>query len=536
MRLIRLLSFRIFILVFIILSALSIFVSYLQLSSQLENYEQMVTDCGMRTSELIRASTRHSMLLNQNEATYNIIRTIARQEAIEKIRIYNKEGTIIFSADDSEINTTVDMEHEACYMCHVQNTIIHEPSTQERRRIFTDNNGMRLLGFVTAIKNEESCYTSSCHFHDQDDTILGTLDVIISLEETDKKIEQQKSSMITESIAVTLFLAFAIGIFIWIFVHVPVNKLIIGTKEISSGNLDYKINTTTNDEIGSLGQSFNKMTGDLNAAKKEITEWSDELENRVNQKTKELKNTQERILQIEKMASLGQLSATVAHELNNPMAGILTYSKLIQKKINAVDMELQKKESILKSLKMIESESERSGSIVKNLLLFSRKEKTEIRQHSINAIIESSLLLITHHLKLNNIELQKNLQSDIPKIFVDENQIKQALIAIFVNAVEAMENVGILKIMTHYKSAERSVYIHIQDNGKGISLEDQKRIFEPFFTTKNAVKGVGLGLSVVYGIIRNHNGLVQVESKINEGTTFIIKLHVDKRQVKKNEE
>jgi len=192
MRVIRLLSFKIFILVFIILAALSITVSYFQLSSQLENYEQMLTEWGMRTSELIRASTRNSMLENQKEATYHIIRTIAKQQHIEKVRIYNKDGTIIFSADDEEINQTVDMENEACYMCHANNTTIHEPPTHERKRIFKDNNGTRLLGFVTAIKNEQSCYTIACHYHKKDDTILGTLDVIISLKNTDEKIKQQE--------------------------------------------------------------------------------------------------------------------------------------------------------------------------------------------------------------------------------------------------------------------------------------------------------------------------------------------------------
>jgi two-component system NtrC family sensor kinase len=388
MRILRLLSFRLFLLIFIIFFSLSVLVSYFQLKSQSENYEQMMAQYGRRKSELIRASTRHSMLLNQKEDTYHIIRTIAEQEGIQKIRIYNKRGTIIFSADESEINTTVNMQNEACYMCHLsEGASILEPSTNERKRIFHATDGTRLLGFVTAIKNEESCYTANCHYHTADEPILGTLDVIMSLKDTDEMVQEAKSEMISAGIALTLFLALTVGVFIWFFVHIPVQQLILGTKEISSGNLEYKIKITTKDEMGHLAHSFNKMTEDLSEAKHEITEWSNELERRVNQKTEELKKTQERVLQIEKLASLGQLSATVAHELNNPIAGILTYSKLIQRKLQKNDIPLSDKESILKYLKMIETESDRSGSIVKNLLLFSRKKDRDVQPHQLNLII-----------------------------------------------------------------------------------------------------------------------------------------------------
>jgi two-component system, NtrC family, sensor kinase len=422
-------------------------------------------------------------------------------------------------------------------MCHSSNEAsILEPSTNERRRIFKGADGTRLLGFVTAIKNEESCYTSDCHFHGKDETILGTLDVILSLKETDQVLNAEKSKMISASVAVTLILAFAVGIFIWFFVHIPVKKVIVGTKEISSGNLDYKIKIKTRDEIGGLAKSFNKMTEDLTEAKKEITEWSNELEQRVDQKTKELKKTQEGILQIEKMASLGKLSATVAHELNNPMAGILTYSKLIQKKLQRDNLLPKEKEAILSYLKIIEDESDRSGSIVKNLLLFSRKQDKDIKPHQINSIIEKALQLIRHHLELNSVNLQKQLQKDLPVVYVDENQIKQALLALFVNAAEAMEKDGVLTVRTNYKKSENNVYIYVQDNGKGIAEEDKEHIFEPFFTTKHAVKGVGLGLSVVYGIIQNHNAEITVDTELNKGTTFIIKLPVSKAGVQENEE
>jgi len=290
----------------------------------------------------------------------------------------------------------------------------------------------------------------------------------------------------------------------WIFVHIPVQKLILGTKEISSGNLDYKIHLSSKDEIGILAQSFNSMMKDLRVAKKEITEWSNQLERRVKEKTQELEQTQKRSLQIEKMASLGQLSATVAHELNNPMSGILTYSKLIQKKLRKDHISDEESKSILRYLKMIEGESERSGEIVKNMLLFSRQHAIDMKLHQINDIIDASIDLISHHLELHNIILDKQYQEDLPSIYLDTNQIKQALIALYINAVEAMEDGGTLTIKTEFKQRQDYITVSVQDTGKGMSNEVKSQIFEPFFTTKSAVKGVGLGLSSVYAIIHKH--------------------------------
>jgi two-component system NtrC family sensor kinase len=330
--------------------------------------------------------------------------------------------------------------------------------------------------------------------------------------------------MISTNIAITLILGLVVGIFLWFWVHVSVNKLIIGTREVSSGNLSYNIEKTGNDEMGILARSFNVMTGDLQKAKEEITAWSNQLEHRVKEKTEALENTQKRNLQIEKMASLGQLAATVAHELNNPMAGILTYSKLIQKKLNKDHLDNEEKEAILKNLRMIEAESARSGEIVKNMLLFSRQEAIDMKPHQIDKIIDDSLDLISHHLKLHNIRLLKDIQRDLPLVDVDENQMKQALLALYVNAVEAMENEGTLSIKTQQNRSQGSISIFIGDTGKGIPEKVKSQIFEPFFTTKNAVKGVGLGLSAVYAIIHKHQGEISVESEVDKGTTFEIRI------------
>lgn len=529
MRALKLISFRLFILIIFVLSVFTFIESYLQIKTQRENYEEMVVSWGMRACSLIQGVLSQAMISDTKKEAYKLIESVASQGAIEKIRIYNKKGKIIFSSAAEEINRTVDMHNEACFMCHKsEDDVIKEPITSERKRIYNSQKGYRLLGVVGAIKNNESCYNSDCHYHDKNESLLGTLDVILSLKETDQILEEETSLMISNNISITLILALLVGGFLWVFVHIPVKRLTKATKAISSGNLDYNIKMYSNDEIGQLSHSFNKMTEDLKAAKHEITNWSIELENRVHEKTEELKKTQERILQIEKMASLGKLSATVAHEINNPLAGILTYSKLIQRKLRKENKTEKDIETILKNLEMIETESDRCGNIIKNLLLFSRKHDIEIHKNDLNNVIDSSLQLIDHHLHLHNIRVQKVFDRMMPEVYLDQNLIKQSLLAIYLNAIEAMDSEGILKVETRYRPNEKKAEIIVQDNGRGMSDEIKKSIFEPFFTTKKEVKGVGLGLATVYGIVKKHHGEIIVDSEINKGTTFKIKLPLEK--------
>ncbi len=527
MRFYKLLSFKLFVLIAILLFSISFIVSYFQLQSQLRHNERMVAECAERTSKVIVGSTRHSMLENQKEHTDDIMTTISNLKGIESIIIYNQKGEIAFSTDSILTSQAMGFNSKVCQSCHnLEGEAVDSFSVKKQIRIYSDEGNNRHLAYVTPIFNEPSCISAGCHAHNSEQKVLGVLEVEMSLNEADATWEKDRANMISTSLALTLFMALSVGIFIWIFVHIPLTKFLIGTKEISSGNLNYQIQSKSEDEIGVLSKSFNRMTADLRVAKKEITEWSDVLEKRVKEKTEELQKTQDHILQIEKMASLGKLSATVAHELNNPMAGILTYSKLIQRKLDKETLPQTDKDKVMQQLKMIETESERLGKIIKDLLLFSKKQEPEFRDVNLNNVVEMSFQLVAHHLKLHNISLEQTLQPNLPIIQVDENQIKQMLLALYVNATEAMGDDGVLSVSTYVKQSEKKVYLIVRDNGKGIPEEVKPHIFEPFFTTKNAVKGFGLGLSVVYGIVLNHKAEIEVESEINKGTAFIIKFPI----------
>jgi two-component system NtrC family sensor kinase len=262
------------------------------------------------------------------------------------------------------------------------------------------------------------------------------------------------------------------------------------------------------------------MTAELKQANCEINDWARTLESRVEEKTAELKQAHENLLHVERMASIGKLAAIVAHEINNPLAGILVYAKLLLKKLGGSASEESRQH-----LSMIASESARCGDIVKNLLQFSRQTKVNPAPHDLNEIITQSIRLIQHKIDLMGITVESRLDESINHVVCDAQQIKQALVALFINACEAMKpQEGILGVESRHLADRNAVEIEISDNGIGMNDETRKQIFEPFFTTKEQGKGVGLGLAVVYGIVDAHSGEIDVRSSPGIGTTFVIRL------------
>jgi len=239
----------------------------------------------------------------------------------------------------------------------------------------------------------------------------------------------------------------------------------------------------------------------------------------------ELKSAQEQIVQTEKLASLGKLAATIAHEINNPLAAVLTYIRLMIKLKDRNRFSPERLKDISRYLAIMESETARCGEIVKNLLAFSRQSKITIKSSSIIDIIDRALVLIAHDLEIKGIQLRKNIEPDLPEVQCDFQQIQQALLNLMYNASDAMLDGGTLTVTANRKAGtERFLEVMVSDTGCGITGEDKEKIFDPFFTTKEEGKGVGLGLSVVYGIITRHNGTIEVESEPGKGNTFKISL------------
>jgi PAS domain S-box-containing protein len=240
----------------------------------------------------------------------------------------------------------------------------------------------------------------------------------------------------------------------------------------------------------------------------------------------ERKQTEEELIQSEKMVSLGQLAASVVHEVNNPLAGIMVYIKLFLKKYKENKLQDEKTEGQL--LKM-EKELDRTTRIIRNLLTFARQSEPSMSPVEINKVIDAALPLVENQINLENITLMKNLDTELPLVQADFDKIQQVLINIMLNAIQAMPEGGTLTIASSTARAVRirdsyknAVRIDITDTGLGIPQEDLKKLFTPFFTTKEKGMGVGLGLSVVHGIIGKHKGKIDVESAPGKGTTFTI--------------
>jgi two-component system NtrC family sensor kinase len=222
---------------------------------------------------------------------------------------------------------------------------------------------------------------------------------------------------------------------------------------------------------------------------------------------------------------LGKLSATVAHELNNPLEGVLTYAKLIGRRLRTKAESTPEIQTTLEDLNLIIRETERCGNIVKNLLLFSRKQVSEFGLVPVRQIVDKAERLVNHHFEISNVHFQAMYPATEATLLCDENQIQQALVALFVNAVEAMPDGGTLSVRVSQDANNRHVRIQVQDTGIGIQQADMPHVFEPFFSTKHEGQGVGLGLSVVYGIIDRHGGKISVQSEVGKGTTFTLDFH-----------
>ncbi|MDY6882090.1 MAG: PAS domain S-box protein [Thermodesulfobacteriota bacterium] len=241
---------------------------------------------------------------------------------------------------------------------------------------------------------------------------------------------------------------------------------------------------------------------------------------------KELQEAQEQVVRSEKLASLGKLSATIAHEINNPLAAVLNYIRLMIKIIKRGGFSEERLDDISRYLDTMETETARCGEIVKNLLAFSRQSKTSMETHDIKEIIDKSLTLIVHDLEIKNIRILKEVDSNLPAVLCDFRQIQHVFLNLLSNSSEAMTQGGTLTVKAHYTESDGFVQICIGDTGRGIAREDLEHIFEPFFTTKEEGKGVGLGLSVVYGIVSRHNGSIDVNSEIGKGTVFKVHLPI----------
>jgi two-component system NtrC family sensor kinase len=285
------------------------------------------------------------------------------------------------------------------------------------------------------------------------------------------------------------------------------------------GDLNQTVGIGSHDELGELSNSFNNMISELKRSRDAIEEWTQTLEHRVQERTQELQQVQDQLIRAGKMAALGELAAGVAHEINNPLTGVLTFSSLMLKKVDA-------NHPWKKDLENIVQQTTRCRNIVRGLLDFARQRKPDKKQWDIHTLIEQTLILVEKQAPFQNIKINKEFRTGIPMLFVDGDQIQQVFMNILLNAADAMaENGGTLTIKTSFNNGMAEICFI--DTGHGIAKDHLPKLFDPFFTTKQTGKGTGLGLAISYGIIQSHNGDIEAESEVGKGSTFRIKLPVE---------
>ena len=301
----------------------------------------------------------------------------------------------------------------------------------------------------------------------------------------------------------------------------------IQTRLITDGeNRYYEVNIYPIWEKNGKIQKFIHISRDITQLKKEEEEITHRLEQMVEDRTRQVKETHEKLLHQDKMSSLGKLSASVVHEINNPIAGILNLLMLMQRIMAEDDLGPNEVDQFKQYLRLMETETRRTSRIVSNLLAFARQSKMEPRRVSLNRLIEQTLFLNANLLKIHGVKVETTLDPDLPDLLGSEDQLQQVFMNLLSNATEAMEATGggVLTIESRHILNEDSLQINFKDTGHGIPAENISKLFEPFFTTKKKGKGVGLGLSVAYGIIQEHGGSIYVNSKVGQGTTFQVKL------------
>jgi two-component system NtrC family sensor kinase len=499
---------------------------YLNISIQERQLIEEVITGADQLSRSITSATWHAMLADHRQDAYDVMDTIAKKQSIERIRIFNKEGRVMFSTVPGvEAEENVQMDSETCQVCHSEPDPRVEVDTPSRARIFHGEDGRRMLGMVTAFYNEPSC-VAACHAHPPETSVLGVLDLTMDLQHVDDELTDLTLRAALMSLTHIVFLSLVIYLFTRHFVAKPIRKLLDGTKAVGAMDLDQTIDVRGTTELDELTHSFNAMREDVRRARTELEDLAQSLEEKVGRRSRQLEATRQKLIQSDRLASLGKLAATVAHEVNNPVGSVLNLSMIMQRILTDEGVPEGRVGEFRGYLSQVSSETARVGRIVSDLLSFSRGSAPASAEVDLNESIRHTLSLISHKLELSRVATRMELAPELPAVQCDASKIEQVVLNLVMNASEAMPKGGEVVVRTSFDPSRNDVLLQVEDTGTGISAEVMPRIFDPFFSTKEEGAGVGLGLAVVYGIVDAHKGTLDVTSNVNVGTTFTVRLPV----------
>ncbi len=426
-------------------------------------------------------------ILNRN---FEIVDKV-KETVYEKLKYKSKDiGTATIFQDDVRISTNVKNDNGTRAL-----------GTRVTQEVYNQvvNEGEPWIGRAYVVN--DWYITAYEPIRDVTDKIIGILYVGV-LEEKYNDIRQETILTFAAITIAGALVSLIVSYFIAQRILVPIFKLVNASKAVASGDLDAKVEINTNDELEYLADSFNAMAQALKKRDEQFKEFATQ-----------------RIMASERLALIGQLSANVAHELNNPLTGIVTFSHLILEDTECDDPHRT-------SIEKIVGQATRCRDIIRGLLDFSRQRKPNKTLSNINTVMDQCISFVENQALFLNIEIIKNFQEDLPMIVIDPSQIERVIMNMIINAAEAMDGNGKLTLATRHCPTPHCIELQFSDTGPGISEGNIEKIFDPFFTTKDVGHGTGLGLAISYGVVKAHKGIISVESEVGKGTTFFVKLPI----------
>jgi len=506
-------------------------------------------------SEAILLSLDHDMRDNRNDRVRELVEAMGQHEGIERIRVYNKTGKVVYSSEPQDVGSVVDTRAEACSQCHTEGATGAPPAPdvdpRNRSRIYTNGGGRRLLGTIFVIRNRVGCQGATCHLPVSDQKVLGVLDVTSSLEPAWARLGEATRNAVLLSLAAASLITAMLVLVIRRSVRRPLDRLVAASRRVAaSGDLNGSSSRSTTPasvraartqlalpdgtarEIRILAAAFTEMIESYASSNRGLEEWANSLEGMVASKARELTEARHQIVQAEKLSSVGVVAAGVAHELNSPLMAILTFAHLVRDSLPPGSQAIE-------DIRMIESETKRCATIIRQLLDYARKQEPEPPRKPCrpDASFRGALELLKGELQNGRIAVSVSVEPDLAEVEINDAQLMQVFVNLIVNAVHAMPEAGELSIEASTVTLEephdldppldvgaQMVRISIRDTGTGIPRENLDRIFDPFFTTKPVGKGSGLGLSVSLGIVRSFGGTILVDSDGQSWTEFTVML------------
>ncbi len=427
----------------------------------------------------------YSMLENRRNEIGSAIMQVATEYDVESATLVTHIGKPVYSSS-AHLGPDVPLSDARCSGCHIsKGAVLKRQPTGEHFRLLEETKTARVW---LPIYNAPECYNSACHIHTPDETVLGVMQLDVSYAKIDESLSQSHKRLIILSTIIALATSLIVLILIRRWVSRPVKNLLDGTRRVADGEMGHII-PVGEAELGELSRAFNKMQ-------------------------EKLLSSQRQLIMIEKLASIGKLAASVAHEINNPLTGILTFAE------DLVD-NAEQNDPCLTDYRVIRREAIRCREIVRQLLDFSRQDKPNLQPVDMNEILSHTVRFVSKQAVFRNVIIESDLRENLPTVTADPVQLEQVVLDLLVNACEAMPEGGKIMISSAVLPRTREVEVTVRDNGPGIPSEHLPQIFEPFFSTKGG-KSMGIGLAVSWSIINQHGGRLEVDSKVGEGTAFRI--------------